>query len=89
MVSDTSRQRFGAVFQSLDRNGDGFVDGDDFALVVASLAQRRNLQPGSPEHDDIWTKVMHGWDGLRELGDADGDGRVTRDEYVEAQAHLG
>ncbi len=88
MVSDTSRQRFGAVFQSLDRNGDGFVDGNDYELVVASLAQRRNLQPGSPEHDDIRTKVMHGWEGLRELGDTDGDGQVTREEFVESLATL-
>ena len=88
MVSDASRQRFGALFQSLDRNGDGFVDGDDYELVIATLAQRRGLQAGSPGHDDLRTKVMHGWEGLRELGDADGDGRVTRSEYVDAMSAL-
>jgi len=88
MASDVSRQRFGELFQSLDRNGDGFVDGDDYEVVVQSLAQRRNLQPGSPELEDVRAKVMHGWEGLRELGDVDGDGRVTRDEFVESLAAL-
>ena len=88
MVSDASRQRFGGLFRSIDRNGDGFVDADDYELAVASLAQGRNLQPGSPEYDDIRMKVMRGWEELREVSDTDGDGRVAQDEYVEYLAAL-
>lgn len=82
MVSVARQQRFGALFGSLDRNGDGYIDGSDYEGVVAMLARRRDLQPGAPDYDAMRSTILGGWDAVRELGDADGDGRVTRDEFV-------
>ena len=88
MVSDVIRHRFAAIFQSLDRNRDGLIDGTDFEVVVTSLVESRGLEPGSPEANEIRDKINPYWEGLRDLGDADGDGRVTLEEFVSSMTAL-
>ena len=88
MVSKVMEQRFDELFQSLDTNGDGFIDVSDFEAVLTGLAARRGFEPGQPEYDGMRMQIMGGWERLRELGDADGDGRVTREEFVQSYSKM-
>ena len=88
MASTTIEKRISALFQGLDTNGDGFVDVKDYELVIGALAEKRGLQPGSDDYDTLRNSVMGSWDAIRERGDTDGDGRVSRDEYVQSMAEL-
>lgn len=76
------------MFDGLDTNGDGLIDERDYDAVVSMLAARRSLQPETPEYNAVRTKVMAGWEAVRSVSDEDGDGHVTRDEFVRSLTKL-
>ena len=88
MESNAIEQRLAGLFQALDTNGDGLIDANDYQTVLGALAEKRSLQPGADDYEALRSSMAGGWDTIRGIGDTDGDGRVTQEEFVEAIATL-
>ncbi|MBP2478313.1 Ca2+-binding EF-hand superfamily protein [Crossiella equi] len=76
----------GKIFDALDINQDGVLEESDFLGFARQLAPR--LAPGAEVHrqEGIITAFEGWWHQILRDGDANGDGRVTRVEYVTATA---
>lgn len=72
-------------FQRMDADGDGSVDLTDFLRAPHRLLS----ELGIPEESDKGRALLEAnktqWTFLLSLGDADGDGILTTDEYVTAR----
>ncbi|MQY08768.1 oxygenase MpaB family protein [Actinomadura macrotermitis] len=83
-AAERSADRFFA--EVLDQTGDGHLDWPDLAAMAREIATRLDLDE---QHEDRLYEAYAGW--WRELLaalDADGDGRVTRQEYAAAASSL-
>jgi Ca2+-binding EF-hand superfamily protein len=82
MLSDFQLKKLPKMFALNDNNGDGVITRDDFEEAARVLARFRGLEPGTPEYGDMYRTIMSRWDHLRETCDADGDNRVTLQEWL-------
>ncbi|GHG54673.1 EF-hand domain-containing protein [Streptomyces griseocarneus] len=76
-------------FQRMDADGDGSVDLTDFLRAPHRLL----AELGIPEESDKGRALLEAnetqWRFLLSLGDADGDGALSADEYVAARTSPG
>ncbi|MEV0650804.1 EF-hand domain-containing protein [Phytomonospora sp. NPDC050363] len=78
MASDLQRRKIIGVFNSMDANGDGFLEEGDFAALAARWSRIRG--PGDSER---LTEIMLGWwTTLLTTSDRDRDNKVTVDEVL-------
>lgn len=87
-MHDLLRQKITHLFNLMDRNHDGFLDRSDFELLGGAYGRAFGLSSGTPEHQEIVDRQLQGWDHAVSKLDADGDGRVTLQEYVVGTGHL-
>ncbi|MDX2918965.1 MULTISPECIES: EF-hand domain-containing protein [Streptomyces] len=86
MLGQLQKTNMDRVFDTLDVTSDGHLSADDFQ----ALAQRmRNLRPNmdaelAAEIDDAFTSW---WEHFRKAADTDGDGRISREEFISAVDH--
>ena len=77
-------QKYEKLFALLDANGDGVIAEDDFELmggrVLAAVGEERSAAKGKEYADALMTY----WRALREIADADGDGRIDKGEFRQA-----
>lgn len=66
-------------FENLDTNGDGHIDGPEFA-AMADLASMREQLPEGEEHLALYRMFAQ---GLRDQLDLDRDGVISLQEYVD------
>ncbi|GAA3385764.1 MULTISPECIES: EF-hand domain-containing protein [Streptomyces] len=73
-LRDSLGQLWDTVFQRMDRNDDGGVDRQEFrAAFRARIVTDQNR---------IWERIRNMSNAWTELGDRDGDGMLSRDEYT-------
>ncbi len=74
----------GKIFDVLDVTGDGVITAADFDALAGQVATR--LVPGAAEdsRQDIVAAYRDWWAQIEQDADSDGDGRVTREEFVQA-----
>ncbi|MEV7083034.1 oxygenase MpaB family protein [Streptomyces sp. NPDC093516] len=75
-----SAQEFFA--EVLDQTGDGYLDWPDLAAMAREIAGRLDLD--EPEETRLYDAYAAWWRELQAALDADGDGRVSIDEYAAA-----
>jgi Ca2+-binding EF-hand superfamily protein len=82
MVSELRRKKLTKSFNSLDHDGSGVISQEDLAQSAEATAQVRGYKSGSPEYQSLYEKMVTSpWQDLVKM-DADGDGKVTLDEYI-------
>jgi Ca2+-binding EF-hand superfamily protein len=69
-------------FRILDADGDGHLDEADFDRLAATVLDAMGEPHGSAKATAVRDGHRRFWAGLRAALDADGDGRVTREEYL-------
>ncbi|GGL15794.1 EF-hand domain-containing protein [Planomonospora parontospora] len=79
-----SADRFFA--EVLDQTGDGHLTWPDLAAMARAIATRLDLD--EPDEERLYNAYAAWWRELQAQLDADGDGRVTRQEYAAAAAAL-
>ncbi|MEU9118777.1 EF-hand domain-containing protein [Streptomyces sp. NPDC048506] len=69
-------------FQRMDANGDGIVDLADFLRAPRKLLATLDIPEDAPKAQALMRANETQWASFLSLGDADGDGALTSDEYV-------
>ncbi|MCQ6551667.1 oxygenase MpaB family protein [Streptomyces sp. C10-9-1] len=72
--------------QVLDQTGDGYLDWPDLAAMARELCTRLDLD--EPEETRLYDAFAAWWRELQAALDADGDGRVSAEEYAAAVPSL-
>ncbi|SEG48259.1 Uncharacterized conserved protein, DUF2236 family [Actinacidiphila yanglinensis] len=70
----------------LDQTGDGYLDWPDLASMAREVASRLDLD--EPEETRLYNAYAAWWRELQSDLDSDGDGRISREEYVAAVPSL-
>ncbi len=68
-------------FERLDLDGNGYVDGADFAQAAHRMGNAFGVLDSDPKLTRL-TEIMGAmWMNLSELADSDHDGHISREEY--------
>lgn len=70
----------------LDQTGDGYVDWPDLAAMARELSGRLDLD--EPKETRLYDAFAAWWRELQSTLDANGDGRISRQEYAQAVPSL-
>ncbi|WKX69234.1 EF-hand domain-containing protein [Streptomyces sp. XD-27] len=81
-VSNTTRAAIVEEFQRMDADGDEAVDLSDFLRAPRKLLAALNIPEDAPKAQALLRANETQWASFLSLGDADGDGVLTSDEYV-------
>lgn len=75
-------------FKLFDIDQNGFVDRQDSELVIQAATQAMGYAPGSAEYRAYANAYLASWDAVVQLGDSDGDQRLTVAEMCTAYESL-
>ncbi|MEZ4734623.1 MAG: EF-hand domain-containing protein [Caldilineaceae bacterium] len=84
MLTALQTRKLTRAFSLFDVDRNGFMEGADCELVVSATTQAMGYALGSPEYEQYRSEYMAGWDNLVQLGDSDGDQRLTVAEFCTA-----
>ncbi|WP_018349909.1 EF-hand domain-containing protein [Longispora albida] len=82
MPQDLQAQRLGLVFDTMDPTADGYVTLADFETVGDRLCTR--LDTNGEHRQAVMAAYRAWWEQTRRVMDTDGDGRVSRRDFVDA-----
>ena len=88
MLSALQIRKLTRGFNLFDMDQNGFMDRQDCERVVQATTKVMGYAPGSPEYIAYATEFLAGWDVLMQLGDSDGDQRLTKEEFCVAYAKM-
>ncbi|MEV0614723.1 EF-hand domain-containing protein [Nonomuraea sp. NPDC050404] len=86
-MSDVTTFRYGRTFDLFDVNGNNAIGSDDMAALATGIAQAHNLPDDSAKGRALRDAYRQLWEILRRYADADANGRITRDEFIEAMGN--
>jgi hypothetical protein len=88
MLSDLQKKKLHRLFAVLDSDHNGQLERSDYTTIVSNLAQFHDWKSGSPEYSAVETLYMTIWGNLKALADANNDGQVSPDEFMEFHAQM-
>ncbi|MFF1695260.1 EF-hand domain-containing protein [Streptomyces sp. NPDC058257] len=71
-------------FTAIDADGSGTLTRGDFELVARRYVDALNLAPDSHQAEKTRTATLKIWDDLISPMDANGDGKVSPEEFIDA-----
>jgi Ca2+-binding EF-hand superfamily protein len=81
-------RKYATRFDMLDADGNGVVDGVDFEMLAQRLVDSLGVTFGSPKAERVHDAYLELWTLMRRIADADGDGEITRTEFVTAMTRM-
>lgn len=84
MLTALQTRKLTRAFSLFDVDRNGFMEATDCELVVSATTQAMGYAIDSPEYVHYRTEYMAGWENLVQLGDSDGDQRLTVAEFCTA-----
>ncbi len=88
MLSEFQHKKGAHFFGLFDADKDGLLERDDFVQVVQRMGKLRGWNEGVAGYDELHGRWMFVWDGMTKVLDADGDERVTPEEFLNAYEML-
>lgn len=86
MVTDLQRRKLAHTFKLWDANSDGAIEQADYDLLIARVAAVRGWAPGSAGYGQLQHLYLASWAAIRAYADPNGDGRVSRAEWLACYA---
>lgn len=83
MVNEYHRKKLLHHFRCLDADNSGFIGKEDAKIFATRFAALRNAESGSEIHKDLLSKWLYIWENFWSKADADGDGKVTPEEFCQ------
>ncbi|MFD8495207.1 EF-hand domain-containing protein [Amycolatopsis sp. NPDC059657] len=84
MLSELQIANLSTAFDVLDVTRDGALDRDDFEKISESVLAGIERPAGSIYGQAVRDGYLNWWEQIREDADGDGDGRVSKAEYLAA-----
>jgi Ca2+-binding EF-hand superfamily protein len=81
-------RKYAKRFEMLDADGSGVIDQVDFVMLAQRLVDGLGVTPGSPKAERVHNGYVELWHSLRRMADEDGDGVITRTEFVNAMTRM-
>lgn len=88
MLSELQQRKLRRLFQLTDFNQDGHIQRDDYEESIKIYGQMRGISSDSEEYQQRLDVYQAEWEDLRQNADADGDGRVSFDEFLAHQERI-
>lgn len=84
MLSEFQKRKLALRFYMVDTSKDGIVELADFEQHGQKLAELRGIQPGSTDYEKIMSTSLDEWETYWKPADADGDNKITLDEFLKS-----
>jgi Ca2+-binding EF-hand superfamily protein len=88
MLTDFQKRKLTRYFEFYDADNNGFIEQADYENFANRLAKVRGWDKGTTGHAMIMGRFMADWQVLASFSDADGDERVTLNEWFEYHNHI-
>jgi len=82
-LSDFQTKKMTHLFKLYDVDNDGTIGANDYARRIETVAKHRGFEAGSTSYETLKETVMKEWEQLQLYSDTDGDGKVTKLEFLE------
>ncbi|PSQ95560.1 MAG: hypothetical protein BRD55_09995 [Bacteroidetes bacterium SW_9_63_38] len=79
-LGDLQRRKAAHYFDLIDEDGNGLIEPADFQMRADRLAESFGITDEA-ERDALRQDIMTWWEHLSTLADANGDDRITREEW--------
>jgi len=84
MLTELQKRKLTVLFHHHDMDNDGFLSKADFEQWVKRFGEIQDYPPGSPQYEAFYAQTMAAWEHVRQVGDKDGDDRVSLEEHLES-----
>jgi Ca2+-binding EF-hand superfamily protein len=81
-LSELQKKKLNGWFDRLDADRNGHIEEADYRVVAGRLAEIQGFSQNSPRRKGLLDLYHNNWEALRAAADRDGDGRVSRDEFL-------
>ena len=88
MLTDFQKKKLSRLFAVLDADHNGRLERKDYTDVVSNLARIHGWVRGSKEYSSAEALYLQIWDSMKALADANGDGKVSTQEFFEFHAQM-
>jgi Ca2+-binding EF-hand superfamily protein len=88
VLVDLQVRKLTHMFETIDEDGNGALEQDDYERLADRVADIRGWDRGSPEHAEVRSQFVAQWSGLKASADSDASSRVTLDEWLRYQDRL-
>ncbi|TDD25860.1 hypothetical protein E1287_36990 [Actinomadura sp. KC06] len=85
-MSDSAAFRYGRTFDLFDTNQNGAIEADDLSALASGVVQAGNISVDSDQSQALHAAYRRFWEVVTHYADTDSDGRVTREEFINAMA---
>lgn len=85
MLSDLRRRKLTVRFNLIDTDRNGYIDEQDCMRAAERVCQTFNVPPGSAQAERLRSGYVNLWQNLKGSSDADGNQRVTLEEFLTSQ----
>jgi hypothetical protein len=82
LLSQLQQQKLTRLFHVHDANGNGYVERDDYEVMVRRIAEGRGWGADAPEHQSLRGRVLAQWAAIAAAADPPGSGRVRLDGWL-------
>lgn len=82
MANSENERRIAARFAGFDQDGNGYIDREDFIAAARALLAEFGTLARSDRGQALFIGAEAFWQGMAGIADADGDQRITREEFV-------
>ena len=83
MLSDLQTRKLTRYFHMYDVDDDGHIGPRDFARILENLRILHGLAESSEDYRELEAGYRRRWEGIRRAADADHDGEVSLDEWLD------